>query len=440
MARVRGLSDTLWLMQDSGKSPAEVVNQSEPNGHERGSRIHRRPVPRQTEISEVRRYIVMIALALGGFGIGVTEFVSMGLLSMIAEDFSISEDKAGLIITVYALGVVIGAPLITAFTGRVPRRRLLLILMAAFVIGNALSVMETSYELLLAARFLAGLPHGAYFSIAGLAAASMAPDGQRGRAIAFVGMGLSFATVIGVPAAQALGAQLGWNSAYSFVTIIGLITFVALWFLMPHMSRMEPTSPLTELGALKRSQVWLTLAIGAVGFGGMFAVYTYISWTMTEQAGMPNSLIWIVLMAYGLGMVIGNLVGGRLADWNVDKGIILALGCISVVLMTFFFTSNSPILGTINFGLIGFFGSTLIPSLQIRLMDVAGRAQTLAASLNHSALNIGNALGASMGGLVIAWGYSYSTPALAGAVLALAAMVIWFPMVWLRKRSGDPTK
>lgn len=244
-------------MRDSGKPPLEVVDDSQPSGRDTAtvphpnSRLRRRRVPRQTEISEVRRYIVMTALAMGGFGIGVTEFVSMGLLSAIADDFSITEDRAGFIITVYALGVVVGAPLITAFTGRVPRRRLLLILIAAFVVGNALSVFNSSYEMLLLARFVAGLPHGAYFSIAGLAAASMAPEGQRGRAIAFVGMGLSVGTVAGVPAAQALGDTYGWPVAYMMVTVVGVITLLALWFLMPHMTEMKPTSPLTELSALK---------------------------------------------------------------------------------------------------------------------------------------------------------------------------------------------
>ncbi|WP_172768270.1 MFS transporter [Corynebacterium glutamicum] len=419
-------------MHESGKNPVKVVNTQTPQG--KSGHMKRRPIPRQTEISEIRRYIVMTALALGGFAIGVTEFVSMGLLSAIASDFAISEDQAGHIITVYALGVVLGAPLITAFTGKLPRRRLLLILMAFFVVGNALSTLNASYEVLLLARFIAGLPHGAYFSVAGLAAASMAPEGQRGRAIAFVGMGLSVGTVAGVPAAQALGDAFGWSMAYVLVTVLGVLTLVALWFLMPHMSEMQPTSPLTELSALKNSQVWLTLGIGAIGFGGMFAVYTYISWTMTDQAGMPSSLIWIVLMAYGLGMICGNYVGGRMADWNVDRGILLALICIVIALAGFYFSSNNAILGTINFGLVGFFGSTLIPSLQIRLMDVAGKAQTLAASLNQSALNIGNAMGAAIGGVVISAGYSYSTPALAGAGLACLAICVWFPMRALRKR------
>lgn len=377
----------------------------------------------------------MIALALGGFGIGVTEFVSMGLLSQIADDFHVTEDTAGHVITAYALGVVIGAPLIAALTGHIPRRRLLLVLMLAFALGNGLSVFAGSYNLLLAARFLAGIPHGAYFSVSGLAVASMAPEGQRGRAMAFVGMGLPLATVIGVPAAQALGHALGWHAAYVVVAAIGVVTLVALWFLMPHMSKMRPTSPLTELGALARGQVWLSLAIGAVGFGGMFAVYTYISWTMTQRAGLSADLMWLVLMAYGVGMVFGNWVGGRLSDWNLEYGILSALLAIVVTLVSFYFTSQWAVPALINFGLIGASGSTLIPSLQIRLMDVAGRAQTLAAALNQAALNIANASGAAFGGAVIAAGFGYSAPALAGAALGCASIAVWAFAFALRRKA-----
>lgn len=377
----------------------------------------------------------MIALALGGFGIGVTEFVSMGLLSQIADDLHVTEDTAGHVITAYALGVVIGAPLIAALTGHIPRRRLLLVLMLAFALGNGLSVFAGSYNLLLAARFLAGIPHGAYFSVSGLAVASMAPEGQRGRAMAFVGMGLPLATVIGVPAAQALGHALGWHAAYVVVAAIGVVTLVALWFLMPHMSKMRPTSPLTELGALARGQVWLSLAIGAVGFGGMFAVYTYISWTMTQRAGLSADLMWLVLMAYGVGMVFGNWVGGRLSDWNLEYGILSALLAIVVTLVSFYFTSQWAVPALINFGLIGASGSTLIPSLQIRLMDVAGRAQTLAAALNQAALNIANASGAAFGGAVIAAGFGYSAPALAGAALGCASIAVWAFAFALRRKA-----
>lgn len=376
----------------------------------------------------------MLTMSLGAFGIGTTEFVSMGLLSMIAQDFSISEDTAGVIITAYALGVVVGAPLITTLTGMIPRRRLLLLLMAAFTIGNGLSVFATDYHVLIAARFIAGLPHGAYFSVAGLSAASMAPVAQRGRAVAFIGMGLSVATVVGVPAAQALGSALGWPAAYALVAIIGLVTIVALWFWMPHMTKMKPTNPVTELGALRRSQVWLTLAMGTVGFGGMFAVYTYISWTMTQRAGLDPSWMWLVLMVYGVGSVAGTWFGGLLADRNLEFGILFALAMIAVALTTFYFTSVNPVLGVLNFGVVGFFGTSLVPSLQIRLMDVAGDAQTLAAALNHSALNLANASGAAIGGSVIAAGFGYAAPALAGTALAVAAMIVWVPTFVLRRR------
>lgn len=209
---------------------------------------------------------------------------------------------------------------------------------------------------------------------------------------------------------------------------------------MPHMTKMRPTNPRTELGALRRSQVWLTLALGTVGFGGMFAVYTYISWTMTERAGLTGSWMWLVLMVYGVGSVAGTWFGGRLSDRNLEFGILFSLLMIAVVLAAFYFTSTHPVLGVLNFGLIGFFGSSLVPSLQIRLMDVAGDAQTLAAALNHSALNLANASGAAIGGAVIAAGYSYSAPALAGTVLALAAIVLWVPTFLLRRRQVTRSK
>lgn len=410
----------------------------EPHAPHKGStstrRLSRRPIPRQTEVGSRRRIISMFAMALGGFGIGTTEFVAMGLLSLIAADFGISEDQAGHIISAYALGVVVGAPLITTLTGSIPRRRLALILMAAFVIGNGLSVFAHSYEVLLVSRFIAGLPHGAYFSVTALIAASMAPEGKRGKSVALVGMGLSIATVIGVPAAQWLGTTFGWNAAFEMVAVIGIVTFVALWFTVPHMTLMPATKPLTELGALVNSQVLFTLGIGTVGFGGMFAVYTYISWTLTENAGFNEALMWIPLMVYGIGMVIGTYIGGLLADRNLEFTIVGTLLTLVVVLSLFYVSSHHVVLGILNFGAIGMMGSILVPSLQTRLMDVAGDAQSLAAALNHSALNMANAAGAAVGGAVIAAGYGFSTPALAGAVMALAGAVLWIPAFLLRRR------
>ncbi len=394
----------------------------------------RRPVPRQTEISTRHRYIAMVAMALGGFGIGTTEFVAMGLLNLIAEDFAISEDQAGHVISAYALGVVVGAPLITTLTGSIPRRRLALLLMGAFVVGNGLSVFAHSYGILMLSRFIAGFPHGAYFSVTALIAASMAPNGKRGKAVALTGMGLSVATVIGVPIAQWLGSTFGWNAAFAMVAAIGVVTFVALWLTVPHMTLMPRTKPLTELGALVNSQVLMTLAIGTVGFGGMFAVYTYISWTLTENAGFNANLIWIPLMVYGIGMVIGTYIGGVLADRNLEYAILSTLLSLIVVLSAFYFLSHNAVAGIINFGVIGLLGSTLVPNLQTRLMDVAGEAQTLAAALNHSALNMANAAGAAVGGAVIAAGYGYSTPALAGAAMAACGALLWIPAYYLRRR------
>ncbi len=384
-----------------------------------------------------RRYITMLAIALGGFGIGTTEFVAMGLLNLIAADFAISEDMAGHAISAYALGVVVGAPLITTLTGSIPRRRLALILIAAFTLGNALTVFANTYELLLLSRFIAGFPHGAYFSVTALIAASMAPLGQRGKAIAFVGMGLSVGTVLGVPAAQWLGVHFGWHAAFILVSAVGVLTFVALWITIPHMTLMPKTKPMTELSALVNGQVLLTLAIGTVGFGGMFAVYTYISWSLTENAGFPVELIWLPLMVYGVGMVVGTWFGGILADRNLEYTILGTLLALIVILSAFYWTSHIAWLGILNFGAVGFMGSTLVPSLQARLMDVAGDAQTLAAALNHSALNAANAAGAAVGGAVIAAGWGYSTPALAGAAMAAAGVLIWIPAYVLRKRFGD---
>lgn len=414
----------------------KIIDQLSPrSAHEH--RIHRRPLPRQTEISTARRTIVMVAMALGAFAIGTTEFVSMGLLPLIAEDFGVSEDTASTLITTYALGVVVGAPLIAAFTGKLPRRRLILLLIGFLVVGNLLSVLAPNYWVLMVARFIAGMPHGAYFSVANLSAASMAPPGGRGKAMAFVGMGLAIATVIGVPAAQALGSALGWHAAYLVVVVIGLITAVALFFLMPHMTEMKQTDIRTEFGAFKNSQVWLTVIMGVVGFGGMFTVYTYISWTMTEVAGLSDSLIWVVLMVYGIGMTLGNAFGGWLADRTVEFGIIFALASLIIILTAFYFLSSHAILATICFGMVAFMGSTLVPSLQLRLVHVAGDAQTLSAALNQSALNIANAAGATIGGIVVGAGLGYSAPALAGAGLAAGGCVVWAITMWDKKRLAN---
>lgn len=387
-------------------------------------------VPRQTEISSTRRTLVMLAMALGAFAIGTTEFVSMGLLPLIAHDFGMSEDSASILISIYALGVVVGAPVISAVTGKLPRRRLILLLIAFLLVGNLFTALAPHFGVLIAARFVAGLPHGAYFSVANLSAASMSPAGDRGKAMAFVGMGLAVATVVGVPAAQALGQAMTWHAAYLLVVIIALATMVLLYFLMPHMTKMQQTSLATEMGALKNSQVWLTVFMGIAGFAVMFSIYTYITWTMTEVAGMDAKWTWAVLMAYGIGMTLGNGAGGAMADRNMDVAILAALTCMLGLAVAFYFAAHNAWAGALVFGVLAFFGSVLVPSLQLRLMEVAGDAQALASALNQSALNIANAMGAAIGGIVVGAGFSYNSTALAGAALALVGVTLWFVTMW----------
>ncbi|UEL36006.1 MFS transporter [Rhodococcus sp. C1] len=378
----------------------------------------------------------MLALALGGFGIGTTEFVAMGLLPEMATGLGVSEPIAGHVISAYALGVVVGAPLIAALTARVPRRTLLIALMVAFTVGNAASVFAPSYTTLMMARFVAGLPHGAYFGVAALVAAHLAEPGKRAKAVAMVMMGLSVANVIGVPVAAWIGQALGWRSAFALVAVIGVATVASLFVWIPRLDGMPVTNPITELGALGRVQVWMTLIVGMVGFGGMFAVYTYISTTLTDVSGLGASFIPLALMLYGLGMVAGNFVGGYLADRALMKGLFLSMGSLVVILAIFVIAVRNPYTALVFVFLIGLAGSSMVPGLQTRLMDVAEDAQTLAASLNHAALNIANAFGAWIGGVVIAAGYGYTAPAAVGSLLAVAGLVVLAVAVILQRRAA----
>jgi DHA1 family inner membrane transport protein len=381
------------------------------------------------------RWLAVFALALGGFGIGTTEFVAMGLLPDIAKNLGITEPTAGHVISAYALGVVVGAPLIASLTARMERKKLLLGLMVVFTVSNLASMFAPTYGTLMAARFVAGLPHGAFFGIAALVAAHLMGPQNRAKAVAHVLTGLTVATVLGVPVASWLGQQFGWRSAFGLVVAVGLITLAAIWFWLPTMDTMHVTSPLTELSALKRVQVWLALLVGMVGFGGMFAVYTYVSTTLTDVAGLSRALVPLALMVFGLGMVIGNLVGGKMADISVVRGLYLSMTALGIVLALFVFAAHNPWTALAGLFLIGATGASIGPALQTRLMDVAHDAQTLAAALNHSALNIANATGAWIGGVVIAAGLGYTAPAAAGAMLAVAGLVVLTVSVLLQRVS-----
>jgi len=368
--------------------------------------------------------LAVLALAMGGFAIGTTEFVTMGLIREIASGVDVSIPTAGHVISAYALGVVVGAPILAFFGAKWPRRGLLVALMAAYAVFNALSALATSFELLALARFFDGLPHGAYFGVASLVAASLAPPERKGRAVAMVMLGLSVANVVGVPATTWLGQHLGWRAAFWAVSVLALVTVAMILAFVPSVPGDSQATGRRELAAFSQPQVWLTLLVGAVGFGGMFAVFSYIAPTVTELGGLGDGAVPVFLLVFGLGMVAGTWLAGELADWSIMRSLLGSSVGMGVLLVLFFFSAPYGwLLLPVAFG-ITTLGSVLVVNLQLRLMDVAGDAQTLGAAMNHAALNVANALGAWLGGLVIAAGYGYRAPALVGVGLSVAGFVV----------------
>ncbi len=376
-----------------------------------------------------------LSLALGGFALGTGEFASMGLLPDVARDIQVSIPVAGHMISAYALGVVVGAPIIAAAFARTSRRAMLIGLMIVFALGNLASAAAFDYRSVVAARFIAGLPHGAYFGIASLVAASLVPANRRAQAVARMMLGLSIANVLGVPAATWVGQLAGWRAAFGVVAVLGLATAGLCRLCLWPMPAAAGASPLTELGALRRPQVWLTLGIAAIGFGGMFAVYSYITPTLTNVTGMAESSVPVELAVVGLGMVAGTLFGGWLADRGIMRAIWLMLLLDMATLAAFRVTPHSEVAVTINLFMVGFAGLAIGPALQTRLMDVAADAQTLAAALNHSAFNVANALGAWLGGVSIAAGFGWTSTGPIGALLALGGFGV-FLTAWRLSRAG----
>jgi DHA1 family inner membrane transport protein len=363
--------------------------------------------------------MAIFALAMGGVGIGVTEFTMMGLLKEVEQGLGISTPEAGHLISAYALGVVVGAPLLAAIGAKLPRKRLALGLLLFFTVANLSSFVAPDYGTMLVSRFAAGLPHGAFFGVAAVIAASLVPPTRRGWAISMVMAGLSVSNVVGVPFATWLGQTFGWRLLFVLVGAIGLLALAMVWKFVPFQAAHPDASIRRELGALKRLQVWLALLVGIVGFGGFFATYTYIAHTMTAVAGLPSALIPVVVALYGLGMVAGNIIGGRLADKSVMGTLYAVLPGVAAALVLYAVAAQWPWSAMVMVFVVGASGSMLIPALQTRLLDASPDAPSLASSLNHAALNVANALGAFLGGLVIALGWGYVAPALVGAVLAL---------------------
>lgn len=373
----------------------------------------------------------LLSLAVGSFGIGMTEFVVMGLLPDIAQDLLPAQwasspesaiAQAGWLITLYALGVVVGAPTIAGSVAKYPRHRVMIGLALALAAFNALTFLLPTFELVAASRFLAGLPHGAFFGIGALVAADVLGPGNRAKGVAFVLTGLTVANVVGVPLGTFLGQQIGWRVAFTIVAaIFALATLLIALFVPPHEG--EPARTLrAELKVFRVGQVWLALGIGAIGFGGFFAVYSYVASVVTEVAGSPAWVVPLILVVMGLGMTIGNLIGGHLADVDLQRTLVGGLLALAVVQTLLALTAHW--IWAVGFFVFatGLVSSALSPTIQSRLMDVAGDNQSIAAALNHSALNIGNSVGAFLGGLVIAAGWGYVAPAWVGVLLAFAGL------------------
>ncbi len=370
-----------------------------------------------------RRWAIL-ALAVGGFAIGTGEFSMMGLLPAVAGDLRVSIPRAGWLISLYALGVVIGAPLITVACARMERRRLLMAMMVLYALGNVLIALSRHYATIGAFRFLSGLPHGAYFGVAALTAASMVELGERARAVGGVMLGLTIATIVGAPLAAWCGQGIDWHLAYGAVGLIAALTVLLIGVFIPRIPAPADASPLAELGALANLQVWLSLATGAVGFGGLFAVYSYLSPALIARTHMAPVLVPLLLALLGVGMAVGNTVGARYADRNLNRSIIAFLLWDALASLLFVVALPSAWAVSADAFLVGI-GVALAPALQIRLMNVARDAQSLAAALNHSAFNVANGLGAALAGVAIAAGYGWGAPGVVGAGLALGGLAIF---------------
>jgi len=382
----------------------------------------------------VRPALVLFALAMGGFAIGTAEFAVMSLLPFFSAGLGIDAPTAGHVISAYALGVVVGAPIIAVLGARFARKDLLIGLMLMFALGNGLSGLAPDYHSMLLFRFLSGLPHGAYFGVAALVAASLVPPGRRTQAVARVMAGLTLATIIGVPLANWLGLAIGWRWAFGLVALLAALTALAVWRFAPRDRPEVGAGPLRELAALRNRQVWLTLAVGAIGFGGLFCVYTYVASTMIEVTHVPAAIVPLVLALFGIGMTLGTLGAG----WCADRALMpTAAGMLlfSIVSLLFYslVASNIWLLSLAIF-MVGIGGGIGVV-LQIRLMDVAGEAQTLAAALHHSAFNFANAFGPWVGGLAIAAGHGWASTGWVGSLLALGGLVM-LAIAWADARRG----
>ncbi|WP_271982698.1 MFS transporter [Pseudoclavibacter terrae] len=367
--------------------------------------------------------IALFALALGGFGIGLTEFVIMGLLPEVAADFAVSESVAGYLISGYALAVAVGAIGLTVALTRLDRKKALVGLMVIFIAGNVLSALAPSYEVMMLGRIVAALSHGAFFGIGAVVAANLVPANRKAAAISLMFAGLTVANVLGVPIGTFIGQAAGWRSTFWVIASIGVVALVGMAVLIPASAgRGGGGGVLAEFRIFRSGQVWASMAITVLGYGGMFGAFSYIAFTLTGVSGFAASTVPWLLVLFGVGLFVGNIVGGRAADRNLGRTLLVLLVGLIVILVAFALLASSQVATLVLLVLMGGFGFATVPGLQMRIMNFAGDAPTLASGANIAAFNVGNAFGAWIGGLTIAAGLGYASPLWAGAAVTLAGL------------------
>lgn len=393
-----------------------------------------------------RTWVALIALALGGFGIGAAEFVALGLIpelaqglrpELYAQDPERAIAQAGWLATAYALGVVIGAPTLGVVAGRWSRRPVLVILLAVGAIATFASALAPNLELVLTARLISAVPHGAYFGVASLVAASLLGPAKRGLGIAVVLSGLTGATLVGVPLLTSLGQAAGWRVAFTAVGVLFVIALVAVALLVPSQPGDGKTPIARQFSVFRRGTVWLALATASIGFGGFFAVYTYVATFVTELAQADAGWVPLALVAIGAGMFVGNPLGGWLSDKSTDLALFAGFGSLVASLLFLIVFASSLVGVIVGVFLVGMTAMSLSPTLQARLLDVIGdTSAALAGALNQSAINLGNGIGAYVGGVVIAAGLGYVSPLWAGIALAVAGVVLGLIGLAVNRRSA----